>query len=752
MDELFINKRDSRDNPYRQLQQRSIEELQRLSGVVWTDYNAHDPGVTLNDAVNYALTELDFRLRFDLPDYLATAQQFFVSEDSGLYTPAQVFPTVPVIADDYRKLLIDRIGEVENVWIYPEAGGNGWYEILVELSPVFRKNPRSWIENEVKRIYNRNRNLCEGLRKVRFVERKPLTMVADIEIEGSTEATGLLAAVYWEAQQFFIQGINYRRVEEALAEGAALDEILDGPELRCLAVCPDSLKPQSSVYMVPLLYKRLSALEGVKAVYSLYFTDGERVMDEVIESDSVESSYTVAIPSPDEAAKVRLRIGKTPVSVSVEKIAGLLDIRRARLYGTQNTTCDIRPFMEYPKGNFRPMFSHVPVSEDLPDCYGVNSRGLASDEPEKRKAQARQLSGYLQLFDGLFRFGLTELEQIPRLLNLSEEGGKEAVWLYRQELLADFRDRIYGENSDPGVLQEYNFYDEGRSERLGRRRTFQRRIPEWGCNRMKGTDLYDMSAGNVPGVKSYISALLGLEGGLERPVVNVFPLYNLKMVSDRVFYEELHGSLSHNFVLDAPIKEEQAERIPPSEKKWTDADFYDLKQQIPLLHQNLIFEGLFRGGVRADSLRLVNLWQHPDRLLVFHQCDGVRDEWVNLGRFRSRGELVDAAHCLRCFLTMLNRRSETLYVVEHLFLSPEEGFTLTVVLAGWSVRMADARFREGCEELVADRLPAHLDVRFRWLDAVQMWKFEKAYYAWRKGLAHNERNGEAIRQLKEIIQ
>lgn len=751
MDEFFINKRDRADDLYRVLQQQSLDELQRLAGEIWTDYNAHDPGVTLNEAVLYSLTEYDYRLHFGLPDYLSEEQSRFTPERFGLYSPVQVFPTVPVTPDDYRKLIIDSVEAVENVWIYPEAGKNGWYEILVELSPVVEIISRVSVEKKIRCIYNRNRNLGEGLRQVRFIERRLLTMVADIELEGNVDATELLAGIYWEAQQFFIQGISYRRVEDILATGAALDDILEGPELKSHVVRPDSLRPLCHTYLIPLLYKHLGSLDGVKTVYSLYFTDGERIFGDTIESVSVEKSYTVAIPSPETPVKVSLRVGKTPLLVSVDKITGLVYARHARLYGGHNTTRDMAPFMKYPESFYRAMFGHLSICEDLPDCYGVNSRGVAADEPERRKAQAAQLKGYLRLFDGLLEQELDELQKIPDLLDVDAKTPETGTLIKRQELLADFRDRIFGEDSNPALLREYNFYDEGRLGRLDRRRKFLRGIPQWGRNRFKGLDLSDMTPGNVPGIKAYVSALLGLEGGVERPVVNVFPLYNLKLVDDRRFYKELNGSLSHNFVIDAPLKEEETENIPVLERLCTESDFYDLKRVIPLLHYNLIFEGLFRGGVRADNFRIVNLWQEPDRLLVFHHCDGIWDEWVNLGRFRSRDDLIEAANCLHRFLVMLNRKSETLYVLEHHLLSPDGSFTVTVVFPGWSVRMADARFREGCEELVSTRLPAHLDVRFRWLSAIQMWKFEKAYYAWRKECAGGGARDETIRQLQEII-
>lgn len=751
MKEIVLNKREEKDNLYRALQRQSLEELQRLSGEIWTDYNEHDPGVTLNDAVNYALTELDYRLHFGLPDYLVESQRPFVPERFGLYSSLQVFPTSPVTRDDYRKLITDSLEEVENLWIYPEEGKEGWYEMLVELSPVTEIGARNRVEKEIRRIYNRNRNLGEGLRNIRFIERKPLVLVADIETEGGREAVELLAEVYWEARQFFIQGMNYRRVEEVTAEGVTMDEILEGPELKAWVGCLEASAGADRSYAVPLLYKRLSRLKGVKAVCSLYFTDGNRIYDDVIEPVSAECSYTVALPSEDCPVKVRLRNGKNPVTVEGRKVGELLYARYAGQYGSHNVTRDLRPFIRPPAGVYRPMFTHAGICEDLPECYGVNSKGIASDEPERRKMQAGQLKGYLQLFDGLIVQGLEELQHLPALLDIHEKVPEAEVAVGRQEQLADFWDKLYGEESDPVFLREYNFYDENRRERLERRRRFLRGVPQWGRDRFKGLDLQDMNAGNMPGIKAYVSALLGLEGGTERPVVNVFPLYNLKIIGNRRFYKEWNGNLSHNFVLDTPLTEQETERIAFPEWEYTEPDFYRLKQVIPLLHYNLIFEGLFRGGVKADNFRMVNLWQESGCLLVFHHCEGEWDEWINLGRFGSARELVDAADCLRRFLVLLNRKSETFYVVEHHLLNPEECFTVTVVWAGWSARMADARFREGCEKLVSSRLPAHLEVRFRWLNAVEMWKFEKAYYAWRKEISGSEVREEIARQLREAI-
>ena len=41
-----------------------IKRLQALSSDLWTDYNLHDPGVTILEVLCYAITDLGYRNNF----------------------------------------------------------------------------------------------------------------------------------------------------------------------------------------------------------------------------------------------------------------------------------------------------------------------------------------------------------------------------------------------------------------------------------------------------------------------------------------------------------------------------------------------------------------------------------------------------------------------------------------------------------------------------------------------------------------
>ena len=56
---------------YALLREAGIRRLERMAGRLWTDFNAHDPGITILEQLCYALTDLGYRIDYDLKDLLA---------------------------------------------------------------------------------------------------------------------------------------------------------------------------------------------------------------------------------------------------------------------------------------------------------------------------------------------------------------------------------------------------------------------------------------------------------------------------------------------------------------------------------------------------------------------------------------------------------------------------------------------------------------------------------------------------------
>jgi hypothetical protein len=106
--------RRPRSQDYAFLQRRALHWVERLGHARWTDYNSHDPGITILDVLCYAITDLAYRARMPIEDVLAEPGERDASD--ALFSARKILCTGPVTTLDYRMLLIDCPG-VDNAWL-----------------------------------------------------------------------------------------------------------------------------------------------------------------------------------------------------------------------------------------------------------------------------------------------------------------------------------------------------------------------------------------------------------------------------------------------------------------------------------------------------------------------------------------------------------------------------------------------------------------------------------------------------------
>jgi hypothetical protein len=98
------------------LKEKGVESIEKLAHKLWTDYNIHDPGITLLEILCYALTDLGYRTSFDIKDILTREINGVPVIQGNFHTAQKIFPVNPVTFDDLRKVIID-IDGVHNAWI-----------------------------------------------------------------------------------------------------------------------------------------------------------------------------------------------------------------------------------------------------------------------------------------------------------------------------------------------------------------------------------------------------------------------------------------------------------------------------------------------------------------------------------------------------------------------------------------------------------------------------------------------------------
>src|SRR6266404_3577130 len=53
------------------LRREGIGFIEQMGSTRWTDYNVHDPGITILEALCYAITDLGYRIGWDIADILS---------------------------------------------------------------------------------------------------------------------------------------------------------------------------------------------------------------------------------------------------------------------------------------------------------------------------------------------------------------------------------------------------------------------------------------------------------------------------------------------------------------------------------------------------------------------------------------------------------------------------------------------------------------------------------------------------------
>lgn len=104
---------------YELLRKKGLEYIEQLSSSIWTDYNIHDPGITMLELLSYAITDLGYRSTLNIKDLLADPPSKNPKElpaRQGFYTAREILTVNPWTNADYRKLLVD-INGIKNAWL-----------------------------------------------------------------------------------------------------------------------------------------------------------------------------------------------------------------------------------------------------------------------------------------------------------------------------------------------------------------------------------------------------------------------------------------------------------------------------------------------------------------------------------------------------------------------------------------------------------------------------------------------------------
>jgi hypothetical protein len=437
------------DVSFESLRSEGLRLAQALSGKQWTDYNLHDPGVTILEQLCYALTDLVYRADFPVADHLQAPEAAGIDYPGlSLHPPEQAFPCRATSAADYRQVLLDQVPGLDDATLAagpPSSAGvalgdrRGLYRLQLKLSQAVATGQDTRVA-DARAAYRAQRNLCEDIdAQVSLINDTLCNLQLDVELSGPRDAAEVLADIYARCARHMAQGLVFQSLAELVARGRTLEQIYTGPITEQGFVAGTD-GPAAELLFVSDLSALAKGVDGVQEVRTLRLQrDGD-------------SSHSSALRWRGETWALRLRVpGVTADVRSPEAVRGLLQAqvklrrrgseltvspidltnRLADLYAASRTRrrgAAAGESAAMPLGRYRNMQHYFSVQNDFPAVYGLGHRGLPPSATAQEKAQALQLQSYLVLPEQVMAHSAAQIEHLRDLFSAHGARGNSYWW------------------------------------------------------------------------------------------------------------------------------------------------------------------------------------------------------------------------------------------------------------------------------------------------------------------------------------
>ncbi|MGN6394809.1 MAG: hypothetical protein ACTHMI_04560 [Mucilaginibacter sp.] len=468
---------------YSLLRAEGMQHIRNLASAIWTDYNVHDPGVTILEMLCYALTDLNYRVTLPIENILAAEENNDQNMHRQFLSALKILPSYPVTADDYRQLFV-RIDGVRNAWItksahsivanYKQPDGTpllhfkqpaeviesdkeiefalqGINNILIDFEEFPELNgdagailaKQNGIIKQVRSVYHYFRNLCEDLDQIKAVDKQEIVICAEIELKAEANPEQVWAEIMFKIEQYLNPDIHFYSLKEMLEKGIPADEIFEGPVFDFAGlqgidlpvpfakqgfVVADELAASQLRTEVRLsdLYRIVMNIDGVKLVKKISFAFcGCTATPADVASQVYNSNAWLLCVAP--GCKPVLCENNSSFTFYKDVIPmplkqDLADGYLQQLRDEQKSGIENKLIedLPIPEGDFRDIAHYETLQNQFPENYGISPAGLPETAGEERQALALQLKGYLLFFDQVLANYFSQLANVKVLLSADD--------------------------------------------------------------------------------------------------------------------------------------------------------------------------------------------------------------------------------------------------------------------------------------------------------------------------------------------
>ena len=424
----------------RQEQRRVIEDFEALRtaalaaiprwcGDQWTNFNENDPGVAILEVLCYALTELGYRTSLDIEQFLLDEKGAIDWDSNSFYLPLDALTTNPVTPRDYQKLLYDQYRHLLQATLTPllddakvaVPGVTGRYHVWIVVDPDYPdwENPR----DDVEATLNKHRNLCERFERIEMVQATKFRVNASIEIAPECSPEEVMANIYFalKAASSPSPTADYPLPSPGRSQ---TPRHYGGPRLE------HGRFPEDAIEAVPT-WEEVEA-RAQRAIFQLPSIAKVGALKFVVDGpgDAV-CPFRWFVPErdfnlPDEPAGscnlILSIISGSPIRI--DNIRGNQHIQFRLRPANKKTSAKLSMPLSAPREKLPPLpekysdlAKYDSIQDDFPRIFRLFPGGQSDAPTVERRAQIKQLKGYLLGFEQLLADYLSQLANVKNLLS-----------------------------------------------------------------------------------------------------------------------------------------------------------------------------------------------------------------------------------------------------------------------------------------------------------------------------------------------
>jgi hypothetical protein len=434
-DQFNLNSQIAKTLEREDLKEVWMEFMQELSGDIWTDYNAHDPGITIMEELCDIMSKVNKRATTPIQNLLNSQSRKKREEiNNAFYDAVEILPSNPVTQDDFRILIIDRVQYVKNAWVEPVRdnmqGIQGLYRILLQVEEIARteRGIRN-IKQEVFSLFNQHRNLCEDIESIQVLDVDKIEIFADIDISSEAVAEEILAEILFKLEEHLNPSIKFHTLEDLLEKGYTVDEAFDGPPPVHGLILKSDLRGMTQEVYVSKLIELVQGIEGVRRI--TYFRVDKNGIP--VDSDVIpirQNTYPVlAMDTIDErfadSSDYPLQFFRGALNYELDlNTANQLLYSLYALYKKGYQMKMLYHEKDFPSTiSLKEVENYNSLQNSLPITYGVNELGLPdyAKASRERLAMVKQLRGYLLFFEQTLCNYLAQLANVRKLFSIDKD-------------------------------------------------------------------------------------------------------------------------------------------------------------------------------------------------------------------------------------------------------------------------------------------------------------------------------------------